>query len=60
MTARHKLFDQLTEADVSDDEIEELYHDLQFVFENPFDALIEEAVHRRGAVYVEQNQPFMH
>ncbi len=56
----HKLFDQLTEANVSDDDIEELYHDLQFVFESPFDAAIEDAMHRRGAIYIEQDQPIAH
>lgn len=57
---KHKLFDQLTAANASDEEIEELYLDLRFVFENPFDAAIEEAMHQRGAAYIEQKQPNTH
>ena len=57
---KHKLFDQLTAANVSDEEIEELYMDLRFVFENPFDVAINEAIHQRGAAYIEQSQPTTH
>ena len=56
----HKLFDQLTAAEASDDEIEELYMDLRFVFDNPFDAAINEAIHQRGAAYIEQARPTTH
>ena len=57
---KHKLFDQLTEANVSDEEIEELYADLRFVFDNPFDDIINEAIHQRGATYIEQSEPMTH
>jgi len=57
---KHKLFHQLTEANVSDEEIEELYVDLRFVFENPFDEAINEAIHQRGAAYIEQSEPMTH
>jgi len=56
---KHKLFNQLASANVSDDEIAELYQDLKFVFENPFDQLIKEAITLRGATYVEQSQQFL-
>lgn len=55
----HKLFDQLTSANVTDGEIEELYRDLQFVFENPFDDEINAAIARKCS-YVEQTQPVAH
>ena len=55
----HKLFDQLTAANVTDEEIEELYMDLQFVFENPFDDEINLAM-ARNCVYIEQTQPIAH
>jgi hypothetical protein len=55
---KHKLFNQLTAANVSDDEIAELFEDLQFIFQNPFDTLIEEAITLRGATYVEHHQPY--
>ena len=57
---KHKLFDQLTEANVANEEIEELYEDLRFIFENPFDAAINDAIHNRGALYIEQSQPEAH
>ena len=56
----HKLSDQLTAAQVSDDEIEELFADLQFVFENPFDDKINEAISQRQCSYIEQAQPRAH
>lgn len=48
----HKLFEQLMAANVADDEIAELYTDLQDLFENTFDELINEAVNKRGCVNV--------
>ena len=60
LSMAHKLFDQLTAADVADEEIEELYHDLRFIFENPFDTAINEATSKRGASYIEQAQPIAH
>ncbi len=55
-----KLFDQLTAADVTDEEIEELYRDLQFVFDSPFDNAINEAITLRQCSYIEQAQPLVH
>ena len=49
----HKLFNQLMAANVEDDEIAELYEDLRHIFENTFDDLINEAVNKRGCVYLE-------
>ena len=53
----HRLFDQLSAANASDDEIEELYNDLKFVFDNPFDDAINEAIKVRQCSYIEQPQP---
>ena len=50
---------QLNAADVSDEEIEALYADLQFIFDSPFDAEINLAV-GRGCAYVEQIQAVAH
>ena len=55
----HKLFDQLAATNATDEEIEELYQDLCFVFENPFDDEINLALSRK-CVYVEQIQPVAH
>lgn len=49
----HKLFNQLMAANAADDEIEELYKDLKNIFDAPFDELINEAVNKRGCVYME-------
>lgn len=57
---KHKLFDQLTEANVANEEIEELYEDLRFIFESPFDAAINDAIRNRGALYIEQTQSEAH
>lgn len=54
----HKLINQLSAADVPEDEIMELYQDLQFIYDNPFDDAIEEAVTMRRCAYVEIPQPF--
>ena len=54
-----KLMQQLNAADVSDEEIEALYADLQFIFDSPFDAEINLAV-GRGCAYVEQIQAVAH
>jgi len=52
--SRHRLFNLLMSTpDVSESEIEELFSDLKFVFENPFDALIKEAVASRKCTYIE-------
>ena len=56
----HRLFDQLNSANATDDEIEELYNDLKFVFDNPFDAAIHEAINVRQCSYVDQLQPKAH
>jgi hypothetical protein len=49
----HKLLDQLMAENVTDDEIADLYKDLQHIFDTLFDELINEAVSKRGCVYVE-------
>jgi len=49
----HKLMNQLTAANASDDEIMELYVDLQFIYDNPFDEAIEEAITVRRCAYIE-------
>jgi hypothetical protein len=53
----HKLFNQLMEANASDDEIAELYEDLRCIFNTPFDELINKALNERGCVYIELCQP---
>lgn len=55
----HKLFGQLSAADCSDEDIEDLYHDLKYVFDNPFNEQIELAM-ARNCAYVEVNQPVAH
>ena len=55
-----KLFDQLTAANVTEDEIEELFNDLQFIFSNPFDNAINEAITIRKCSYIEQLPPQVH
>jgi hypothetical protein len=44
---------QLMASSPSEDDITELYEDLKYVFDSPFDTLINEAVIERGAVYIE-------
>ena len=51
-----KLFGQLMEAKPSDEDIRELYDDLLYIFESPFDDKINEAIAHRGCVYIEQCQ----
>jgi len=52
----HKLIQQLSAANVSEEEIMELYQDLQFIYDNPFDAEIEKAITIRKCSYVEVPQ----
>jgi hypothetical protein len=49
----HKLMGQLMAANCSEEDIAELYEDLGYIFANPFDNKISEAVEFRGATYVE-------
>lgn len=56
----HKLINQLSAANAAEEDIEELFQDLKFVYENPFDAAIEEAVNKRGCAYVEISQSVIH
>lgn len=56
----HKLINQLSSANAAEEEIEELFQDLKFIYENPFDQAIEEAVNKRGCAYVEISQPVIH
>ncbi len=52
--SKHRLFNLLMSTpDVTESEIEELFRDLKFVFENPFDTLIKEAVSSRKCTYIE-------
>ena len=48
----HKLMSQLAASDSTPEEIKELYHDLKFVFDSPFDIRISEAV-ERGCAYID-------
>jgi hypothetical protein len=52
----HKRFIELLGAGTSDDEFKELYEELRYIFDSPFDKLINEAVSNRGCVYVELRQ----
>jgi hypothetical protein len=52
----HKLMGQLMAAEVSEDEIAELFEDLRYIFDNPFDTLINEAVTLRGCTYIETSE----
>jgi hypothetical protein len=52
-----RLINQITSSpDVSEEEIEELFQDLTFIFNNPFDEQIDIAISTRGAAYIEQHQ----
>ncbi len=52
--SKHRLFNLLmSTSDITESEIEELFSDLKFVFENPFDTLIKEAVTSRKCTYIE-------
>jgi len=48
----HRLLNQLTASNCTDEEIKELYEDLQFIYDNPFDKIVNDAI-RRGCAYVE-------
>lgn len=49
-----RLFTQLAEANVSDEEMSELFEDLKYIFEsNEFDSAVAEAVNVRGCHYIE-------
>jgi len=52
----HKLMGQLTASDATHEEIEELYYDLKFIFDNPFDVKITAAM-ERGCIYIDQPNP---
>jgi hypothetical protein len=49
----HKLFNQLSAAHCSEDEIAELYDDLKYIFDSPFDNELNVAITQRGCTYVE-------
>ena len=49
----HKLINQLTASNASEDEIVELFVDLQFIYDNPFDEAIEDAITVRRCAYIE-------
>lgn len=48
----HRLLNQLTASNCTDEEIKELYEDLQFIYDNPFDKTVNDAI-ARGCAYVE-------
>jgi hypothetical protein len=52
----HKLMGHLTASDATPDEIKELFNDLKYIYDNPFDTYINEAM-ERGCVYIEQQDP---
>jgi hypothetical protein len=49
----HKLFNMLMASEPEEDEVEELFQDLQYIFSNPFDKAIEDAVKIRQCAYIE-------
>ena len=51
----HRLLNQLTASNCTDEEIKELYEDLQFIYDNPFDQIVNDAI-QRGCAYVEIHQ----
>lgn len=55
----HRLINQLTASNATEDEIAELYEDLAYIFKNPFDDAINEAIVARGANYIEAAQPYL-
>ena len=56
----HKLLNQITAADVTEEDIQELYDDLKFIYDNPFDETIKKAIAERCVAYIEINQPVAH
>lgn len=55
----HKLFQQLMAASPAEEDVEELFADLQYIFDNPFDTAIEEAVTQRKCSYIDQPDQLM-
>lgn len=55
----HRLFNNLRELNPTDDEIAELYEDLRYVFDSPFDNAINEAIIVRKCAYIEAAQPYL-
>jgi hypothetical protein len=53
---KHSLISQLQLADVTEEQIEELFDDLKYVFDNPFDAAIDLATMDNRASYFEYPQ----
>lgn len=56
---KHTLVQQLLGAVddgiATEDDLEQLYHDLQYIFECPFDDVIDQAT-KRGSSYIEYPQ----
>lgn len=52
----HKLFDEMLALNPTDEDIKNLYADLNHVFGSTFDEKINEAILNRGAVYIELPQ----
>ena len=56
----HRLLNQITAAEVTEEEIKELFDDLKFIYDNPFDETIRKAIAERCVAYVEIHQPIAH
>ena len=56
----HRLLNQITAAEVTEEEIKELFDDLKFIYENPFQETVEKAIVERAVAYIEINQPVAH
>ena len=53
-STKHRLMQMLMSApNIQEEEIEELFNDLKYVFENPLDALIQQAITERHCTFVE-------
>jgi hypothetical protein len=55
----HRLFNMLMDSNPAEEDVEELFADLQYVFSNPFDPAIEEAVTNRQAMYIDNPDQLM-
>jgi hypothetical protein len=54
ISPKHRLMNMLTSApDIQEAEIEELFNDLKYVYENPFDTRIQRAITENNCTYVE-------
>jgi hypothetical protein len=49
----------LMDSNPAEEDVEELFADLQYVFSNPFDPAIEDAVTNRQAMYIDSPDQLM-